>query len=546
MTTPVTTPRIMINPYDEVPYPNYAYSYTHPDTLATLATLLSLTPAPVDRCRVLELGCASGGNLIPMAQTLPDSEFVGLDYSGQQIAVGRAAISALDLCNITLKQLDIRDIATHEPGEFDYIIVHGIFSWVPPEVQAAIFETCRRNLAPNGVAYVSYNTYPGWHMLGAIREMMLYHTRDVTEPTMKAAQARALLDFLVESIPADDGPSKTSNPHGSLLNAYGGFLQLEMSRLKTNTDNYLLHDELEDVNDPIYFYQFAERAARHDLQYLTEVDFSTVLPISFPPDVSANLFKLARDVIEMEQYMDFLRNRTFRKTLLVHADVTVNRTLRPDRLMNLHIASRAQAVSEQPDLTSLGVEKFRSADGATLSVDQPVTKVAMTHLRSIWPQAIHFNDLLAASRAQLGLDPSPDRSAMDAQALAANLLKAYAYSGNLVELHVHPARFTTEVSARPVASPWARLQADEPGQITNLRHERVELDEMARFLLRHLDGTRDRAALFDIVAKPLREGRLVVRQDDQPVEDPTQAEAILTEELATNLRWLAQAALLIE
>ena len=79
----------VLNPYDEVPYPNYAYSYTHPDTLATLATLLGLTPAPVDDCRVLELGCAGGGNLIPMAQVLPDSHFVGLDYSGQQIAAGR-------------------------------------------------------------------------------------------------------------------------------------------------------------------------------------------------------------------------------------------------------------------------------------------------------------------------------------------------------------------------------------------------------------------------------------------------------------------------
>lgn len=529
----------MINPYDEVPYPNYAYSYTHPDALATLATLLSLTPTPVDRCRVLELGCASGGNLIPMAHTLPDSEFIGLDYSGQQIAAGRAAISALDLCNVTLKQLDIRNIATHDLGEFDYIIVHGIFSWVPPDVQAAIFETCRRNLAPNGVAYVSYNTYPGWHMLGAIREMMLYHTRDVSEPSMKAAQARALLDFLVESIPAE------GNPHGNLLGAYGGFLQLEMNRMKTNTDNYLLHDELEDVNDPIYFHQFAERAAQHGLQYLTEVDFSTVLPMSFPPDVSANLFKLARNVIEMEQYMDFLRNRAFRKTLLVHADVPVNRTLRPDRLMNLHIASRAQAVSDQPDLASLGVEKFRSADGATLSTDHPVTKVAMTQLRALWPQAIHFTELLAAARTQLGLDVSPEKSAIDAQALAANLLKAYAYSGNLVELHIHPARFTTEVSVCPLASPWARLQADEPGQITNLRHERVELDEMARFLLRHLDGTRDRAALFNIVAKPLRDGTLVVRQNDQPVEDIAQAEAILAEELATNLHWLAHAALLV-
>lgn len=536
----------MINPYDEVPYPNYAYSYTHPDTLATLATLLSLTPAPVDECRVLELGCAGGGNLIPMAQTLPNSQFVGLDYSGQQIAAGRAAISALGLTNIALKQLDIRDIATHDLGEFDYIIVHGIFSWVPPEVQAAIFETCHRNLAPNGVAYISYNTYPGWHMLGAIREMMLYHTREASEPAMKAAQARALLDFLVEAIPADNGPSKTGNPHGSLLGAYGGFLQLEMNRLKTNTDNYLLHDELEEVNDPIYFHQFAERAAQHGLQYLTEVDFSTVLPMSFPPPVSTQLFKLARDVIEMEQYMDFLRNRTFRKTLLVHDTVTINRTLRPDRLTGLYLASRAQAVSEQPDLASLGAEKFRSSDGATLTTDHPVTKVAMTQLRSIWPQAVHFDDLLAGARVQLGLDPSPEKSAVDAQALAANLLKAYAYSGQLLELHVQPARFTSEISERPVGSPWARLQADDAGPVTNLRHERVELDELARFLLRHLDGTRDRAALFDVVAKPLRDGSLVVRQNEQPVDDPAQAEAILADELDTSLHWLAHAALLVE
>ena len=529
----------MINPYDEVPYPNYAYSYTHPDTLATLATLLSLTPAPVDRCRVLELGCASGSNLIPMAYGLPDSQFVGLDYAGQQIAAGRAASRALALRNITLLPLDLRDIATHDLGEFDYIIAHGIFSWVPPDAQTALFETCRRNLAPNGVAYISYNTYPGWHMLGAIREMMLYHIREVREPAMRAAQARALLDFLVESIPA------AGNPHGNLLAVYGGFLQLEMNRLKTNTDNYLLHDELEDVNDPIYFHQFAERAAQHGLQYLSEVDFSTVLPMNFSPAVSANLFQLARDVIEMEQYMDFLRNRTFRKTLLVHADLSINRTLRPERLRLMCLASQAQAVSDQPDLASLGVEKFRSADGATLSTDHPVTKVALTRLRAAWPQAIHFTDLLAAARAQLGLDPSPEKSASDAQVLAANLLKAYTYSSNLVELHVYPARFTTEISACPLASPWARWQAEEPGQITNLRHERVELDEVARFLLRHLDGTRDRAALFNVVAKPLRDGTLVVRQDDQPVEDLAQAEAILAEELDTNLQWLAQAALLV-
>ena len=89
---------------------------------------------------------------------------------------GQAAIAAVGCQNITLKQLDIMDV-TPELGQFDYILVHGIFSWVPVPVRDKILQICQQNLAPNGIAYISYNTYPGWHMLGNIRGMMLYHTR---------------------------------------------------------------------------------------------------------------------------------------------------------------------------------------------------------------------------------------------------------------------------------------------------------------------------------------------------------------------------------
>ena len=158
--------------YDEVPYPSTSHVFTHPDNLATVATLLGLSPTPIIHCRVLELGCAGGGNLIPMALNLPDSSFVGIDASAVQIAEGQQAIAALGLANITLHHLDILDV-TAELGQFDYIIVHGIFSWVPTAVRDKILEICQQNLTSNGVAYVSYNTYPGWHMMGSIREMML-------------------------------------------------------------------------------------------------------------------------------------------------------------------------------------------------------------------------------------------------------------------------------------------------------------------------------------------------------------------------------------
>jgi SAM-dependent methyltransferase len=155
--------------YDQVPYESHPFAQTHPDRLATVATLLGMAPTPVEHCRVLELGCASGGNLIPMAAGLPESTFTGIDLSQSAIVAGQAMVASLQLTNIDLRHASILE-ADGELGIFDYIICHGVYSWVPPEVQDRILEICARNLAPNGVAYVSYNTYPGWHARGTIRE----------------------------------------------------------------------------------------------------------------------------------------------------------------------------------------------------------------------------------------------------------------------------------------------------------------------------------------------------------------------------------------
>src|SRR6266567_3866897 len=224
--------------YDEVPYPNLSHVQSHPDSLATLATLLGLSPAPVQNCRILEIGCAAGANLIPMAVSLPDSTLVGIDYSIRQIEEGQAAVAALGLTNISLRHMDIREI-TPELGQFDYIIVHGVFSWVPLEVRDRLLAVCSENLAPAGVAFISYNVYPGWHMLANIRDMMLYHTRHIEDPIERVAQARGVLKFLSESVPTAD------HVRSHLLNAYSKFLQNEMGRIGPRADSFLLHDELE-------------------------------------------------------------------------------------------------------------------------------------------------------------------------------------------------------------------------------------------------------------------------------------------------------------
>ena len=183
------------NDYDVVPYISYPYANTHPDHLYTVAKFFNMDATHPKKARVLELGCASGGNIIPMAIKFPEAEFVGVDYSAVQIAEANKHKDKLGLDNLEFKGVSITDI-DESFGKFDYIAVHGILSWVPKDVQDKIFEICDKNLSDNGVAYISYNTLPGWSIVRSIREMMLYHTDRFENPADKIREARLLLNFI--------------------------------------------------------------------------------------------------------------------------------------------------------------------------------------------------------------------------------------------------------------------------------------------------------------------------------------------------------------
>lgn len=177
--------------YDEIPYKSISFPQTHPNRLSTLGRIFGLMPAPVTRCRVLELGCASGGNLLPMAFHLPESEFVGVDLSFRHVQQATKVIRELELKNARIDHASISDI-DKSWGTFDYIICHGVYSWAPQEVQDKILDVSSANLASQGIAYVSYNTYPGWHLRGLIRDMMHYHTGQFEETAKRIEQARAV------------------------------------------------------------------------------------------------------------------------------------------------------------------------------------------------------------------------------------------------------------------------------------------------------------------------------------------------------------------
>jgi methyltransferase-like protein/SAM-dependent methyltransferase len=513
--------------YDDVPYESQPFPQTHPAQLAAVATLFGLAPPPVERCRVLELGCASGGNLVPLAEAFPDCWCVGVDLSARQVADGERVIRQTGLTNVTLRHASITDI-DETYGHFDYILCHGVFSWVPRDVQEGIFEVCARHLTPSGVAYVSYNTYPGWHMRGMIRDMMRYHAFRFETPAERIAQARALLDFLAQSARQDGG-------------AYGVLLRSELAFLKNQSDQYLYHEQLEDVNDPVYFHQFVARAAGHGLRYLGEARISTMVSGNFGADIQKTLAHLSTDPVQIEQYLDFVRNRTFRETLLVRAEQAPSWAIEPERVYGLHVAAGTKVVGKPVDLSSDAPAQFQSRSGMAVSATAPLFKAAMLALAEAWPGTLPFAEVVRRAVARLGREPADD----DPVALAAGLLNVYAAS-DLVELHAAPVAFARAAGAQPVALVHARVNAAEGRtRVANRRHDVVRLSDLNVRLLPLLDGTRDRAALLDALVGQALAGALTVQKAGHALADADDIRAALAATLGPSLDALARDALLV-
>lgn len=321
--------QVLSDAYDETPYQSNAFSISAPGRLRAIAALYGLSAPPVENARVLELGCAAGGNLLPFAVAHPDAHIVGIDLSPQQVQAGQTIVKAMGLENLELRGMSITDI-TPEFGQFDYIIVHGVFSWVPPEVRQAILRVCRENLTPEGVAYVSYNTYPGWKASDIVRDAMILNSFGANGPQERLKRAKDVLGMLEHGL-------SSGNPMGSAL-------QQAVRQLRKQSDYHLMHEHLEAVNAPCYFLEFVAAAQEAGLAYLADAEPQSSIASNYGDNVAILQNALSADAArEMrEQYLDFAIGRQFRKSLLVHADRAGAILERPEAnaFESMHLAAR--------------------------------------------------------------------------------------------------------------------------------------------------------------------------------------------------------------
>ncbi len=486
--------------------PNVPRPFTHPAHLTTMARLFSMPYTDPAHCRVLELGCAGGENLIPMAYSLPGSKFVGIDISSQQADRGIARINRLGLRNITLHAAGLDDVGT-EFGQFDYIILDGAYSWLSDPLRERSIAICAERLAPYGIVFVSYDTYPGWHMRSIFRDMARYHTRDIDDPEERIEQARELVEFIGTMIPFD--PDQRTE-----YDAYGMTMVTELERIQNIPDTVLSSGLLEGMHQPVYFNEFMTHAARYGLQYLGDARFSTMCVSNFPPSVATELEQITSTLVDIEQYMDSLQARMFRESLLCHQDIPLFRNLNAAKIAEFYIASPCVPV-ETPEDSQAPIQ-FKSPRGMIISISDPLDKAAMLYMAEVWPRAVRFDELLAVVRNRVA---SPQSLEDDSQILGDQLLNSYA--ADLIELHAMPPPFTFVIDERPHASAVARLEAAESGNVTSLRHEPIMLEHANdRQFLALLDGTRDRIALRNAMLSAVANGLidLEIRQIDSYID----------------------------
>lgn len=451
--------------YDELPYDSLPLPETQPDFLAAVAKLHGFDAPDPARARILELGCASGGNLIPLAWRWPESECVGVELSRVQAEAGAAFIRRLGLPNVRILHGDLAALPA-DLGEFDYVIAHGVFSWVPPKVQQALLDVCRRHLSPHGIAYISFNVAAGWQRLQPLRDALVGRTAGELPAPARFEQALRVLNEL---------GAEWTDPA----------LRKEIAYLKSAAPSYLFHEYLAEFNLPTRFAEFAAQLDAHGLRYIGEAGPRRAV-VELEDAWGLTPEGMAGRWLDAEAALDEAETIRFRRALIARADAASARPPASEALAGLAFHADLRC-DDEIDLGTACEQAFAHAAGNAFSVAEPAVKAAVMILSTAYPGVLAYPDLLAAVR-QMMADYGV-AAPLDKAAFRESLFRLVMAHG--VMASVEAARYGSEPGERPRAHELARLQATSPGWVVSgARHVAMDLDAPGRLLLGLLDGSR--------------------------------------------------------
>lgn len=461
------------------PYKTFARKETHPARMGALARLYGIPAKSADRCSVFEIGCGDGGNIIPLAVQYPESSFVGIDLDKELIEFGRSEIAALNLTNI---ELISGDLSQYKPsvGSYDYVICHGVYSWVAPEVQRSLLNLAVTALAHHGVFFISYNTLPGWRQRGALRDIMRVGAGFVEneDEVTRLENAMAFLALIVEQ-------SSSITP----------YVREAAERLKTSEPSYIVQEFLGDYNSAVMFSDFIRDATTAGLQFISESRVVMMSSEDLTQDLNEVLSALDDNIIAREQVLDIVRNRMFRETLLCHRSTQLDRGLQSSVFKDLTFvagylpedASEVDSSEEQDKNLVKLIERYNDR-----AVTAPAGECAelLKVLASSGPRGLKFNDLVELA----SLDPQ------DCLRIVFTLWKT-----GFIEALTAPVCATHE---RVMVSPLARRQAVANLRVTSGLHESFNLTPEERAVLAQVIAPMTFSALETLLLANLSRDRL--------------------------------------
>lgn len=455
--------------YESRGYPAMSHPSTDPALTAVSAKLAGLSTAPPAGSRVLEIGCSSGHNLLHLAARWPDARFTGIDLSAPAIHEAQATAGKARLANIRFLQADL---TAFDPGDesYDFIIAHGVYSWVPPEVRSALLEFCARHLATDGIATLSFNTLPGWALRKPLVELTnLLLTRPAAD-TMGHAPEN-ILSYLAASIKGDT--------------PYGGHLMASLNDMLAKGPELLPFDDFGPFCEPSTFLDFVALSVGHGLRYLGESQIPENLPSSLTAETLEALKPLERDPLMLQQTIDVLTGRTFRSALLCRADAPVQARVTTASLLQL--SARTTHTGER---SGDALRLFDPSGREAVTLTQPLAVAFFEALLAAAPECPTVRELMEAMAAKSGVDPGSETGL---PALA-GLVFDSARKG-LIELRIEPVRFGTGIPARPQLSPLNLLAAERNQPLVDRYLSPCTFRESHQPVLACLDGTRDLEAL---------------------------------------------------
>jgi len=458
-------------PYDAIPYPGTVVRNTAPPHLALCSLWHGGPRPPIKEYRFMELGCGEGANLLPLAFYNPDSTFIGIDNSEAELHRAEQGARFLGLKNIQLIHGDIRELSPREVSPADYIVAHGLYSWVSEDVRQALLNFCRQALAPNGLAYISYNAQPGWANRRIVRETLLRSTA-VREASIedKAARAIEVATQLLQDLPSNNY-------------AFGVLLAEELERVRGSKPGYVFHEYLTEFNDGFWFRDFVDQARSHGLAYVADAQFGR-WEGHVPDEIKTPLAERGLEQMEREEAADLLGHRYFRASILCRTDAERTTLALDDLFEELYVAASLSAESDPFDLTDGLSERFSGNNQAAVTLEASITKAAAVLLASQWPDSMAFETLFAKAVALL--NEHQYQNSDNPRALLQDDLITLFQAGQ-IELSLQ--QVATQQGGQQ-AHKLARYEAAHREALTTPHHMQLPFDAQVMALVRTLNGTK--------------------------------------------------------